>query len=136
MLKYQRRMDEPTRLEILATPDFVKSANVRTVYINDEPDHSNPYGGGGVGAKKVVRRVMPTKKMFSGNKLRKQESDSVSCSSSDDNVFIPGQQTTQDTTNVGASDAQQAEKLDPKALNRLSMVDIKKRQSMRLPPRV
>lgn len=74
--------------------------------------------------------------MFSGSKIRKQESDSVSCSSSDDNVFIPGQQTTQDTTNVGASDAQQAEKLDPKALNRLSMVDIKKRQSMRLPPRV
>lgn len=61
LLKYQRRMDEPTRLEILATPDFVKSANVRTVYINDEPDHSNPYGGGGVGAKKVVRRVMPNK---------------------------------------------------------------------------
>ena len=64
------------------------SANVRTVYINDEPDHSNPYRVKQEAAKK---RIIPKRSIYSSKKQTAEAENSVSCSDSDDeNIFIPG----------------------------------------------
>ena len=65
------------RLELVnASKQFVQQAKIRSVYINEGPDRTNPYGA-----------MIETAGQKKPKKMTLEDSDSLA-SSDDDNVFV------------------------------------------------